>query len=83
LALVRSRRVSGLFARRTRPLALPLGTLLCNALPGSGWFPQTKSQTGLRTSEATDIRRGFLADGLTVLHHFNGLAVSCVLFSSV
>jgi hypothetical protein len=32
--------------------------------------------------DVPDIGRGVLADGLTVLHQFNGLAVSCVVFSS-
>jgi len=32
--------------------------------------------------DVPDIRRGVLVDGLTVLHQFNGLAVSCVVFSS-
>ena len=45
-------------------------------LPGSGWFPQTKSHSAYRTASVQDKARGVLVLGLTI---FPSLHWSCKL----
>ncbi|AML52564.1 hypothetical protein RC74_15960 [Falsihalocynthiibacter arcticus] len=49
-------------------------------LPGSGWFPPTKSHSAYRTASVLDKARGVLVFGLTKFHHFIGLANSYCCF---
>jgi len=52
--------VYGLFAQLIYSLlAFPFGTLLRNAIPGRGWLPQIRSQSGISNLlPVPDIRRG-------------------------